>query len=325
MNAPSKPDQQQQQQQQQLPVQELVKKELGTFRNEVVALVRAVVQSTSGRGQPPPPAVLEAGAQRLLQSHAQVQRALTTVKEHLSFHQRVGEAQTKVDAAEAQLVKLNEELQAHEGGLRALTYEARQLMPAHLRKTFELKTSRHVPTLGSNRSDLNELVEFARNISYATAAPRGWHFSQAKEIPLPYKPPAPQSENMKMGLLFTEPRELLDLMSQANARQVAQQSREAAAAAAAAAHEARGGAVSSVGSTTANASTGAKRGADEVDRSAAADAQGDESVTKRKKKKRRTGDDDGTQAVTTATAITGTPGTGKPQFNLDIGSDSDED
>jgi hypothetical protein len=42
----------------------------------------------------------------------------------------------------------------------------------------------------------------AVSFSFSTAAPPGWHYSSGLEIPFPYKPPAPQEEVIKRGLLF---------------------------------------------------------------------------------------------------------------------------
>ena len=59
-----------------------------------------------------------------------------------------------------------------------------------------------------------DILELSRKLSYSTAAPSGWHFSHNREIPVPFRPPAPQEENMKKGLLFTDTTVLLKGLKQ---------------------------------------------------------------------------------------------------------------
>ena len=40
-----------------------------------------------------------------------------------------------------------------------------------------------------------DILELSRKLSYSTAAPSGWHFSHNREIPVPFRPPAPQEDS----------------------------------------------------------------------------------------------------------------------------------
>lgn len=174
-----------------VPVRTLLRSALSRFREEVRALAQAVADSTSGRRGARPLAAVDAAFDGLLRSHRDLRAAVQVLHDHQRFQERLQAQQAEVAAIDGTILGLSSVLRAVQAGLEKEVFESAKPLLGRAAGPRAL-----APV------DSQEVLAYAHKLSYCTAAPPGWHFSQGVPIPVPFKPPAPQDDHMRASLLF---------------------------------------------------------------------------------------------------------------------------
>uniref|UniRef100_A0A7S3PMV9 Mediator of RNA polymerase II transcription subunit 4 n=1 Tax=Aplanochytrium stocchinoi TaxID=215587 RepID=A0A7S3PMV9_9STRA len=180
-------------------IRDVVRRALGSFKAEIFQLVRNIADSTNGLPTAAPVSKIETSISRLHDKYENLKHAVETLKRHQGFQDKLEDIRTGIEAKDTEIVEFSEVLSERVNNIEKELFEvARPLIGDKFgkRAILNVKTS--------------DVLELAKKLSYSTAAPPGWHFRQNREIPIPFRPPAPQEENMKKGLLFTDTKTLLE-------------------------------------------------------------------------------------------------------------------
>mmetsp|Transcript_16068 Transcript_16068/g.18188 ORF Transcript_16068/g.18188 Transcript_16068/m.18188 type:complete len:315 (+) Transcript_16068:68-1012(+) len=179
-------------------IRDLVRTKLSNFKNEVFTVVRAIAECTNGLPTAAPVSNVEAAISRLHDKYAHLQGAVKALKVHQGFQDKLEDLRKGIEEKEKEIIKFSEVVS------ESINHIEKEL--------FEVARPLIGDKFGENQIlnvKTNDILELAKKLSYSTRAPPGWHFRQNREIPIPFRPPAPQEENMKKGLLFTETKVLL--------------------------------------------------------------------------------------------------------------------
>jgi hypothetical protein len=107
----------------------------------------------------------------------------------------IRKVQEEVTVVQKKRTQLCEQLRAIDSRIDSAVFDAKRLLASQNTK------HKIVP---------KDAIPYARRVTYTTGAPPGWRHG-VDVIPYPFKTPTPQVEDLKAGLLFTDPEELLKL------------------------------------------------------------------------------------------------------------------
>jgi hypothetical protein len=174
-----------------VPVRALLRSELSRVREQTAGLLAAVRAATAPRKDCARAAV-DTAFDELLSASGRLRAAVQVLHEHQQQQHK--------------LVALRYEIDHTDRAILSLSGVLRDQADAVEKSVFEVAKPLLGKATGSSAAlhevDAEEVLKLAQRLSFATAAPPGWHYTSGLEIPFPYKPPAPQEEVIKRGLLF---------------------------------------------------------------------------------------------------------------------------
>jgi len=173
-------------------VRDVVRSGVHRLHGAISQLLAVATESSSGRVGSVGAGAVNAAFEDVSKRQRDLETALVLLRDHQRFQGRIQAESEKVRALDEEILGLSTELRDVQRGLEAEVFE------------------RAKPLLGKSLGKLQlrpfqseDVLKYAHKLSYSTAAPPGWHFSQGLQIPIPFKPPAPQEDHMKQSFLFT--------------------------------------------------------------------------------------------------------------------------
>jgi hypothetical protein len=159
---------------------------------EQTAGLLAVVRSATAPRKDVARAAVDTAFDELLSASGRLRAAVQVLHEHQQHQHK--------------LVALRHEIERTDLAILSLSGVLRDQADAVEKSVFEVAKPLLGKATGSSAAlhevDSEDVLKLAQRLSFATAAPPGWHYTTGLEIPFPYKPPAPQEEVIKRGLLF---------------------------------------------------------------------------------------------------------------------------
>ena len=185
-------------------IRSIVRKALSEVRMSISLLLSSLSLST--RSNPPVSSHqdLLSNTQDLLLNYTRLRRAVLKLKQHQAFQSKIVALKSAIRQKDDEIIAFAASISDLITKLEAEIYEVSKPLLG------EQTQNRALGKAMSTR----DILELSRKLSYSTSAPSGWHFSHNREIPVPFRPPAPQEENMKKGLLFTDTKVLLNGLKQ---------------------------------------------------------------------------------------------------------------
>ena len=174
-----------------VPVRALLRSELSRVREQTVGLLAAVRAATAPRKDGARAAV-DTAFDELLSASGRLRAAVQVLHEHQQQQHKLVALRHEIDRTDRAILSLSGVLRDQADAVEKSVFEVAKPL---LGKATGSSTALH-------EVDAEEVLKLAQRLSFATAAPPGWHYTSGLEIPFPYKPPAPQEEVIKRGLLF---------------------------------------------------------------------------------------------------------------------------
>jgi len=143
---------------------------------------------------------VNAAIEGLYAAYEEMLAAVSTLHQHQAFQTQIYDTQVKIQNADSAIVHLSDSMRKMQEGIETVVFQdAKPLVDDHC-----------------NAVDINLVLKVAKKLSYSTSAPKGWY--PGIQIPFPYRPPAPQEESIKKGLLFTSVEALLNALKESRER-----------------------------------------------------------------------------------------------------------
>ena len=145
----------------------------------------------------------------IFQANVQLKFAIHILKEHQIFQKKIIEVQNIINDTDKGTFQLFTLLRTVQNQIEKVIYEEGNFLVADKIGKHEIHPL--IP---------KDVIELGKKLGYTTSAPAGWHFSQGRDIPFPYKPPTPQESVMREGHLFSKLDEIfLDLNNRKKSEQ----------------------------------------------------------------------------------------------------------